>query len=125
MVFETTMIPIVVGLLFVAIAVIERGYKQFLEAKKLDPTITFGTTYLLNLLVSTGTSAVIITVLVPNLISQTLSANTAVTIASLVLQAVLGYTITWTTLDKLNTSTDNKISTISQTSKTVEEVKPI
>ena len=102
----TTAIPIIVGLIFVALAVLERGYKQFLEARKADSTLKFSGAYLLNLLVSGGVTSVIIITIIPALLSGT--TQTELTLSAIILQAVLGYTIAWTTLDKLNSGTEKK-----------------
>ena len=55
MVFEINWfaaIPLIVGLFFVAVAVLDRGYKKFLEKKQLEPELKFDATYLLNFWVS-------------------------------------------------------------------------
>lgn len=104
----TTAVPIIVGLIFVALAVLERGYKQYLEAKKTDATLKFGGAYMLNLLVSTGVTSVIIITIIPALLSGLTSVPTELTLSAVILQAILGYTVAWTTLDKLNTGTEKK-----------------
>jgi hypothetical protein len=113
MVFEAE-IPLIIGLVGVAIAVLERGYKRYLEQKKIDPTIKFGGTYMLNLLISTSVGTALVTAVVPAVISAiigTIESETPVafTISSMFLNFVLGYTTTYRILDALNTSTDRKM----------------
>jgi len=105
----TTVLPILVGLVFVAFAVLERGYKTFLEAKKVDTTLKFSGAYLLNLLVSTGVTSVIIMAVVPAVLTGIGSATQEITFAAIILQAVLGYTTAYTILDKMNKSTETKV----------------
>jgi hypothetical protein len=109
-------IPLIVGLLGVAVAVLERGYKRFLEEKKLDPTIKFGGTYMLNLLVSTGVGTALVVAVIPALITslqtgQEVSEGVVVVVgfASVILNFILGYTTTYRILDALNTSTERKL----------------
>ena len=110
-------IPLIVGLVGVGVAILERGYKRYLEEKKLNPNIKFDGTYMLNLLVSTGIGTVIVTTIVPALIaalSKTPVDETIVQFAGLsaiILNFVLGYTLTYRILDALNTSTEKKLAT--------------
>jgi hypothetical protein len=110
--FEFTLeqiIPIVVGLVFVAIAVLQRGYKTYLTEKKTNPSITFDAAYMLNFWVATSASTAIVGI-VPTLLTTLLGdTSAAITFYSIILNAILGYTTAWTALDQMNTSTENKI----------------
>ena len=101
-------LPIIVGLIFVAIAVLERGYKTFLDAKKVDPTIKFGSAYLLNLLVTTGASSAIVIAVIPALLTGLGTVPAEITLSAIILQAILGYETAYRILDGLNTSTEKK-----------------
>ena len=101
-------LPIIVGLIFVAIAVLERGYKTFLDAKKVDPTIKFGGAYLLNLLVTTGASSAIVIAVIPALLTGLGTVPAEITLSAIILQAILGYETAYRILDGLNTSTEKK-----------------
>lgn len=105
---ETT-IPIIVGLVFVGLAVLQRGYKTFLQEKKTNPDIKFDGTYMLNFWVSTGIAGAIVTI-IPPLLTTLLPSNAGpITLYSIIVNAVLGYTTAWTALDQMNTSTENKL----------------
>lgn len=106
----TTSIPLIVGLVGVVLALLDRGYGRFLEEQKLDPTIKFGGVYLLNFFVSGGIGAVLVTAIIPGLVSglATITIETIVTAA--VLQIALGYSLTYTALSKMNTSTERKLA---------------
>ena len=101
-------IPLLVGLVAIGLAIYERAFKTYLEKKAVDPELKFNTSYLLNMLVTTGTSIAIITGIIPALIAE-LDPSQPVTIASIILNFVLGYTITYRTLDALNKSTEKAI----------------
>jgi hypothetical protein len=105
----TAAIPILVGLIFVGWAVLERGYKTFLEARKVDPTIKFSGAYMLNLLISTGVSSVVIITIIPTLLNGLNSIPVGITVSTLILQAILGYETAYTILDKLNKSTESNV----------------
>ena len=108
MVFEAE-IPLIIGLVGVAIAVLERSYKSYLEAKKIDPSITFGAPYLINLLISTGVGTALATI-IPTLVTQiTEQTDLPITVGGMLLNLILGYTVTYRILDGLNTSTDRKL----------------
>ena len=108
-------IPLIVGLVGVAAAVLERGYKRYLEEKKLDPSIKFNGTYMLNLLISTGVGTIIVTAILPALISA-LQGNTGepqiqvISLAAIIVNFILGYATTYRILDALNTSTEKKLA---------------
>ena len=111
MAFEAE-IPLVIGLIGVAFAVLERGYKRFLEARKADPTIKFGGTYMLNFILSTGIGTALVTAVIPTLVSQITGETQIalpVTVGAILLNFILGYTVTYRILDALNTSTDKKL----------------
>lgn len=112
MAFEAS-VPLVIGLVGVAFAILERGYKLYLEAKKADPTLKFGGAYMLNLLISTGVGTALVTTVIPTLVNQ-LQGQTdmvlPVTVGSLLLNFILGYTVTYRILDALNNSTDKKLA---------------
>ena len=113
-------IPIAVGLIFVAFAVLERGYKRFLVEKKIveaeGKTIEFDLAYIVNMIVSSGISISIISVL-PTLLDQ-IGTPTEITVGSLILNAILGYTTAYTVLDKMNQKTDSKNETVAEIKKT-------
>jgi hypothetical protein len=109
MAFEAE-IPLIIGLVGVAIAVLERSYKAYLEAKKIDPSISFGAPYLINLLISTGVGTALATI-IPNLVTQvTEQTGLPLTVGGMLLNIILGYTVTYRILDGLNTSTDRKLA---------------
>jgi len=103
-------IPIIIGLIAVVVAVLERGYKSFLEKKAVDPKLKFDSAYLLNMLITGGAMVVIVTVIVPAVLTQ-IQANpdTALTFAGVALNFVLGYATTYRILDGLNDSTKTRI----------------
>ena len=108
-------LPIIVGLIAVGAAILERGYKTFLEKRKEDPELKFDGAYLLNILVSTGTSVTIVTGVLPAVITELTGQSTVpVTIGSILLNFVLGYAVTYRILDALNNSTSNKIAIANQ-----------
>ena len=104
-------IPLIIGLVGVAFAVLERGYKRFLEQQKLEPDLKFGGTYMLNLLISTGIGTALVAGVIPTVITEmgTVDQITELTLASIFLNFILGYSVTYRILDALNTSTDRKI----------------
>lgn len=102
-------ISLVVGLVFVAFAVLERGYKRFLEEKKLDPKLKFDGAYMLNFWVSASLGSVIVITVIPSLIAAIGNPSAEMTLAGLILNAVLGYSITFSALEHLNTSTERKM----------------
>jgi len=119
MAFEAE-IPLVIGLIGVAFAILERGYKTFLEAKKTDPAIKFDAAYMLNLLISTGVGTALVTAVIPTLVTQISGQTTSeipVTVGAILLNFILGYSVTYRILDALNNSTDKKL-TIASTSTT-------
>jgi hypothetical protein len=103
-------LPILIGLAAVVVAVLERGYKTFLEKKAVDPELKFNGAYLLNILITGGAMVVIVTVVVPAVITEIQSnPDQAVTLGSALLNFILGYAVTYRVLDGLNTSTATKI----------------
>ena len=111
MAFEAE-IPLVIGLIGVAFAVLERGYKRFLEARKAEPTIKFGGTYMLNFILSTGIGTALVTAVIPTLVTQITGETDItlpVTVGAILLNFILGYTVTYRILDALNSSTDKKL----------------
>ncbi|HTH22153.1 MAG TPA: hypothetical protein VL854_08045 [Nitrososphaeraceae archaeon] len=103
-------IPILIGLAAVVVAILERGYKSFLEKKAVDPKLKFDAAYLLNILITGGAMVVIVTVVIPAVITE-VSANpdTALTLGSALLNFILGYAATYRILDGLNDSTKTRI----------------
>jgi hypothetical protein len=102
---------IAVGLVFLAIAILERGYRTFLEERKIDPTIKFSGAYFLNIVITAGSGSGIMMILsiLPSLITQLTEADSVViTLFSLTSQAILGYTAGYTILDKLNTRVETR-----------------
>ena len=117
MTFESE-IPLIIGLVGVAIAVLERGYKRYLEQKKLEPGLKFGGAYMLNLIISTGVGTALVAGVIPTVISQILTntdVNIPVTTGAILLNFILGYTVTYRILDGLNSSTDHKLETVPET----------
>lgn len=112
MVFEIDWLsaaPYIIGLFVVAIAVLERGYKTFLEKKEQEPELKFSASYLLNFWVSAGIGTIVAT-LVPTLIASIANtANEGITLASVAITAALSYLSAYTALDKLNTGTEKAI----------------
>lgn len=119
-------IPLIIGLVGVAFAVLERGYKRFLEQKKLEPDLQFGGTYMLNLLISTGIGTALVAGVIPTLITEmgTVDEVAELTLASIFLNFILGYTVTYRILDALNTSTDRKIELAEIEAKEAEAETP-
>ncbi len=110
MVFELASIPIIVGLVAVVAAVLERAYKTFLEKRVEDPKLQFSPAYLLNALISSGVGVAIVTAVIPTLITElTGSESLPITLASIVINFSLGYAITYRFLDGLNNSTSKQI----------------
>jgi hypothetical protein len=106
-------LPATIGLVFLALAIVERGYRSYLEAKKVDPTIKFDGAYFLNILITAGGGSGIMIILsaLPTLftsISQT--DQSTVTFFSIAAQALLGYTTGYTILDKLNTRVEQSFA---------------
>jgi len=103
-------IPILIGLSAIVVAVLERGYKTYLEAKAADPKLQFNGAYLLNILITGGAMVVIVTVVVPAVLTE-ISANpdTGLTLGSALLNFILGYAATYRILDGLNDSTKTRI----------------
>lgn len=126
MAFEVE-IPLVVGLVGVGYAVLERGYKRYLEQKKIDPSIKFDATYMLNLLVSTGVGTTIVSTIVPALLAalQTMGqqVNLYTGIAAILINFGLGYGLTYRILDGLNNSTDKKME-IAEATKSTTTTEP-
>lgn len=102
-------IPLVVGLVGISLAVGERGYKRFLDAKKEDPSLVWDNSYLINILISAGGMSAIIAGVVPTLIEMIPDISTPMTIASLIGNFLGGYLGTYRILDGLNNSTEQKI----------------
>ena len=101
-------IPIIIGLLGVVIAVLERGYKTFLEKKVTEPDLKFNSAYLLNILISGGTIATLIISVLPLVLTE-INANEVVTLGSAILVFVVGYGSTYRVLDGFNNRTELKI----------------
>ena len=111
MAFEAE-IPLIIGLVGVAFAVLERGYKRFLEARNAEPGLKFGGTYMLNFILSTGIGTALVTAVIPTLVTQITGETDMalpVTVGAILLNFILGYTVTYRILDALNTSTDKKL----------------
>ena len=102
---------IAVGLGFLAIAIFERGIRTYLEKKKVDPTVKFDGSYFLNIMITAGGGSGIMAILsiLPSLLTAlTEQESTIVTLATLASQALTGYTVGYTMLDKLNSSVETK-----------------
>lgn len=105
--------PIVLGLIGVLVAVLDRGYLRFKEEQINKPELKFGGAYLVNFLISSGASAAIIITVIPSLVSGLGSVTGTGAAAVSILQLILGYTLAYTMLSKLNTSTERKIMVFS------------
>jgi hypothetical protein len=101
-------IPIIVGLVGVSLAILERGYKRFLDARKEDPTLKWDSSYLINILVSSGGSAAIIAGVIPALTEQLGDVTAPITVISVIGNFALGYLLTYRVLDGLNNATERK-----------------
>ena len=102
-------VPIFLGLVGVGLAVAERGYKRYLDAKKEDPTLTFDSSYLINILISSGGMAAIIAGVIPTLTEQLGEVTTPITVVSVIGNFALGYLATYRILDGLNNITEQKV----------------
>lgn len=110
MVLELASIPIIVGLVAVVAAVLERAYKTFLEKRVEDPKLQFSPAYLLNALISSGIGVAVVTAVIPALITELTGSQTLpVTLASIIVNFTLGYAITYRFLDGLNNSTSKQL----------------
>ena len=103
-------IPIIIGLLGVVIAILERGYKTFLEKRATEPNLKFNSAYLLNILISGGSMVVIITAVLPAVLSEIAAAPAGpLTLGAAVLVFIVGYGATYRILDGLNNRTELKL----------------
>ena len=104
---------IVIGLVAMFVALFERGYKRYLEEKKVDPELKFSAEYFLNMLLSAGGIGIIITLIIPAIITamtQAVENNPNITLATVLLEAAIGYLATYRVLDGLNNSTSANIT---------------
>jgi len=101
-------VPVIAGLMGLSLALLERGYKRFLDEKAERPDLKFGLSYLINMLVAGGGSAVLVGVL-PALLTQLGDMPTEFSIVILGQQFLLGYLTAYRALDGLNNRTDDKI----------------
>lgn len=102
-------VPIIVGLIGTGIAIFERGYKRYLDARKEDPTLKFDWSYLVNILISSGGMAAIIGGVIPALTEQLGEPSSVITLISIIGNFSLGYLLTYRILDGLNNVTEQKI----------------
>lgn len=103
-------VPIIIGLVAVAVAILERGYKTYLEKRQVDPKLQFNGAYLLNILITGGAMVTIITVVIPTVLTELgAQPNTELTLGAALLNFVLGYAITYRVLDGLNDKTKTVI----------------
>jgi len=111
-------IPILIGLSAIVVAILERGYKTYLEKKAVDPKLEFNGAYLLNILITGGAMVVIVTVVVPAVLTEIEGqADQALTLGSALLNFILGYAATYRILDGLNDSTKTRIEAKEATAK--------
>lgn len=111
MVLDIVQIPIIIGLVGVGIAILQRAYKSFLDKKAVEPELKFNGAYLLNALISTGAGVSIVTAVIPAVINElTGQSSIPITIGSIFLNFVSGYALTYTILDTLNNSTSKTIA---------------
>lgn len=102
-------VPLLIGFVGVGLALFERGYKRFLDARKEDPSLKWDNSYLINILISAGGMSAIIGGVIPALIEQIPDVNTPITIISLIGNFGTGYLLTYRILDGLNNMTEQKI----------------
>jgi hypothetical protein len=102
-------VPLIVGLFFVGVAIFQRAVKTYFEKKKVDTTLKFDHTYLLNLWVSTGASTAIISIVTAIMTLIPEQNVITITLYGIISNALLGYTTAYTILDQLNTGTEIKI----------------
>ena len=101
---------VIIGLVAIAVAVLERGYKTFLEKKVIDPKLQFNSAYLINILITSGTMVAIVTGVLPLVLNEiSAQPNIPLTLGSAALIFVLGYSTTYRFLDGLNNSTEKKL----------------
>jgi hypothetical protein len=118
-------IPLFVGLVGVGLAVFERGYKRFLDARKEDPTLKWDNSYMINILISAGGMSAIIAGVIPVLMEMIPDVVTAITVVSLVGNFFGGYLGTYRILDGLNNSTEQKTQLAKKNSIIAEQEKTI
>lgn len=118
-------IPIIVGLVGVGIAVFERGYKRYLDARKEDPSLKFDSSYIVNILISSGGMAAIIGGVIPALTEQLGEPSTAITFISIIGNFALGYLATYRILDGLNNATEQKTQMAKKNAVIAEQEKTI
>ena len=104
-------IPIIIGLVAVGVAVLERSYKTFLEKKAVDPELKFNGAYLLNALISTGIGVSIVTAVIPAVLAEISNApSVPLTLGAVIMNFILGYAATYRILDAFNNSTSKAIA---------------
>lgn len=118
-------VPIIVGLVGVGIAVFERGYKRFLDARKEDPSLKFDSSYIVNILISSGGMAAIIGGVIPALTEQLGEPSTTITLISIIGNFALGYLATYRILDGLNNATEQKTQLANRNAIIAEQEKTI
>ena len=69
MVLNIIQIQIIIELVGVGIAILQRAYKSFLDRKAVEPDLKFNGAYLLNALISTGAGVSIVTAVIPPVIN--------------------------------------------------------
>lgn len=123
MVFENLYIsiPVIIGLVAIGIAILERGYKTFLEKKQIDPKLEFNTAYLLNILITSGTMVAAITGVLPVVLAEiSAQGDIPLTLGSAAVVFVIGYASTYRILDGLNNSTEKRLE-VQELQEQVEE----
>ena len=101
---------VIIGLIGVAIAILERGYKTYLEKKAIEPNLKFNSAYLLNILISGGTMVGLITVVLPIVLSDISNTpNVPLTLGAAATVFIIGYGSTYRFLDGLNNSTEKRL----------------
>jgi|SRR6185503_5264697 len=105
--------PIVAGIIGIILAVLQRGYIRFREEQKEHPEISFGGTYLLNMVLAAGGVGLLLTTVLPSLFAGLVALpgvdSGTITAYGVVTQAGLGYGLTYTALSVANTSTERKM----------------
>lgn len=102
-------LPIIVGLLGVGLAIFDRGWREYVTAKRNDPTIThFSADYMVNLIVTAGGVGAFFGAVIPLIIGSMTALPPEGIFIWTFTQIWGGYTSAYTILDKLNTPIETK-----------------
>src|ERR1051326_5997612 len=121
--------PIVAGIVGIILAVLQRGYIRYREEKNEHPEITFGGTYLLNMILAAGGVGLILTTILPALFTGLVALPgidaTAATAYGVVTQAGLGYGLTYAALSGTNPPRKKKMQWPAAKAKLDDEKKKV